>query len=170
MRKLAELEDLKVYFYDGKDKRFIRAVENVGFTLEEGTVLGIVGESGCGKTVTALSLMGLVESEPGLIGGNFLFSPSEEDSEEIEHALNRRLCTTEKFKKENLYNLFCGLEQLVRFEEKPFTMIKASEKWLRRNSRVMEYIRGKNISMVFQNPARSLNPFIPIGVGTLRYM
>jgi peptide/nickel transport system ATP-binding protein len=164
MALLSELSDLKVYFYDGRDKRFIRAVENVGFTLYEGSVLGVVGESGCGKTATALSMMGLIESEPGLIGGKFFLKPSPKDAGAIAHALNRGTCERGDYKRENLYNLFCGLDRFVNFEENPFTIVKDSEKWLRRNDRVMEHIRGKNISMVFQNPGRSLNPFIPIGV------
>ena len=50
------------------------AVEDVSFDLAEGEVLGIVGESGCGKSVTALSIMRLIPSPPGRIaGGEMLF-------------------------------------------------------------------------------------------------
>jgi oligopeptide/dipeptide ABC transporter ATP-binding protein len=52
----------------------VRAVDGVDFTLERGRTLGIVGESGCGKSVTALSIMGLVPQPPGRIaGGEVLF-------------------------------------------------------------------------------------------------
>ncbi len=163
MSLLAELNDLKVYFYDQRDKRFIRAVENVGFSINEGTVLGVVGESGCGKTVTALSMMGLLESEPGIIDGQFFFKPSEEDAELIKQSLSRGVRKQNDYKKDTLFNLFFGLDRYVSFEENPFTIIKDSEKWLRRNNRIMEHIRGKNISMIFQNPEQSLNPFIPVG-------
>jgi oligopeptide/dipeptide ABC transporter ATP-binding protein len=47
----------------------VRAVDGVDFTLERGRTLGIVGESGCGKSVTALSIMGLVPQPPGRIAG-----------------------------------------------------------------------------------------------------
>ncbi len=160
---LAELNELKVYFYDQRNKRFIRSVENVSLEVEEGTVLGVVGESGCGKTVTALSLMGLVESEPGIIGGTFFFRPDDEDTEEIESTILRRLCTKENYRKERMLNLFCGLDDYVQFEQSPYTIIKDSEKWLRRTNRVMELVRGKYISMIFQNPGQSLNPFISVG-------
>ena len=70
MSRIVDLRNLKVYFYDQKDKRFVRAVEDVGFPVEVGSILGIVGESGSGKTVTARSMMGLVTGEPGVIGGS----------------------------------------------------------------------------------------------------
>ena len=50
----------------------MRAVDGVDFTLERGRTLGIVGESGCGKSVTALSIMGLVPTPPGRIAGEVL--------------------------------------------------------------------------------------------------
>jgi len=50
----------------------VRAVDGVDFTLERGRTLGIVGESGCGKSVTALSIMGLVPTPPGRIAGEVL--------------------------------------------------------------------------------------------------
>jgi peptide/nickel transport system ATP-binding protein len=50
----------------------VRAVDGVDFTLERGRTLGIVGESGCGKSVTALSIMGLVPQPPGRIAGEVL--------------------------------------------------------------------------------------------------
>jgi peptide/nickel transport system ATP-binding protein len=50
----------------------VRAVDGVDFTLERGGTLGIVGESGCGKSVTALSIMGLVPQPPGRVAGKVL--------------------------------------------------------------------------------------------------
>jgi ABC-type glutathione transport system ATPase component len=47
-----------------------RAVDSVSWTLSKGEVLGVVGESGCGKSVTALSIMGLVPNPPGCVGGS----------------------------------------------------------------------------------------------------
>jgi len=164
MTLLAELRRLKVYFYDQKDKRFIRAVENVGFTIEEGSVVGVVGESGCGKTITALSMMGLVDSEPGVIGGEFYFQPKNEDIPAVQHALRKGMKGYGGCTKGNLCDLFYGLDKYLQYKQNPFTIIKDSEKWLRRNNRIMEPIRGKNISMIFQNPLASLNPFKPVGI------
>jgi peptide/nickel transport system ATP-binding protein len=71
-RNLLEVKNLSTYFeVDGSE---FRAVEGVSFTLEPGRTLGIVGESGCGKSVTALSIMGLIPRPPGRIaGGEILF-------------------------------------------------------------------------------------------------
>ncbi|BBB92651.1 MAG TPA: ABC transporter ATP-binding protein [Methylomusa anaerophila] len=72
MEAVLSVENLKVVFntYAGK----VQAVNDVSFTLGKGEVLGIVGESGCGKSVTASSLMGLIPSPPGEIaGGRIMF-------------------------------------------------------------------------------------------------
>ncbi|MBM3524534.1 MAG: ABC transporter ATP-binding protein, partial [Alphaproteobacteria bacterium] len=72
MTALLEVRDLKTWF-DG-DGGTYRAVDGVSFSLEAGRTLGIVGESGCGKSVTALSVMGLIPQPPGRIaGGEILF-------------------------------------------------------------------------------------------------
>jgi peptide/nickel transport system ATP-binding protein len=64
---LLELRDLRTYF--AVDDGEFRAVDGVSFTLRGGRTLGIVGESGCGKSVTALSIMGLVPQPPGRVAG-----------------------------------------------------------------------------------------------------
>src|SRR6185503_850098 len=48
----------------------VRAVDDVTWTLARGEILGVVGESGCGKSVTALSIMGLVPDPPGRVEGS----------------------------------------------------------------------------------------------------
>jgi len=69
---LLEVRGLRTSF-DG-ERGEVRAVDGVNFRLERGRTLGIVGESGCGKSVTALSIMGLVPQPPGRIaGGEVLF-------------------------------------------------------------------------------------------------
>jgi len=67
MTPLLEVVDLKTEFRT--DDGVFRAVDGVSFTLERGRSLGIVGESGCGKSVTALSIMGLIPQPPGRIAG-----------------------------------------------------------------------------------------------------
>ena len=162
MSLVAELKNLRVYFYDQKDMRFIRAVEDVGLQLEQGTVLGMVGESGSGKSVTARSMMGLVYGEPGIIGGEFYFRPGQGSVELIEQALSRGE-NGKTYRRGDLLNLYHGLDRYITFRSHPFTIIKDSEKWLRRNNRIMEQVRGRNISMISQNPRNSLNPFQPVG-------
>jgi len=66
-RDLLEVRDLHTHFA-GDDGEF-RAVDGISFSLRPGRTLGIVGESGCGKSVTALSIMGLVPQPPGRIAG-----------------------------------------------------------------------------------------------------
>ena len=162
MSLVAELKNLRVYFYDQKDMRFIRAVEDVGLQLEQGSVLGMVGESGSGKSVTAKSMMGLIPGEPGVIGGEFYFKPQHRSKTVIEQALSRGTDGT-SYRHGELLNLFHGIDRHITFRSHPFTIIKDAEKWLRRNSRIMEEVRGKNISMISQNPRSSLNPFHPVG-------
>jgi oligopeptide transport system ATP-binding protein len=64
LAKLIELKNLKTNFYTRAG--VVRAVNGVDFTIEREKTLGVVGESGCGKSVTALSIMGLIQT-PGLI-------------------------------------------------------------------------------------------------------
>ena len=72
MTALLEIRDLRTWF-DG-DGGTYRAVDGISLSLAAGRTLGIVGESGCGKSVTALSIMGLVPQPPGRIaGGEILF-------------------------------------------------------------------------------------------------
>lgn len=69
---LLSVRNLKTYFY--LEEGVARAVDGVSFELRKGDTLGIVGESGCGKTVTALSIMRLVPSPPGrIVSGEVLF-------------------------------------------------------------------------------------------------
>lgn len=69
---LVELRDLHTYFYT--EDGVVKAVDGVSFAIEPERTLGVVGESGCGKSVTALSIMGLVPMPPGKItAGEILF-------------------------------------------------------------------------------------------------
>ena len=64
-RLLLEVQNLSTIFKT--DEGIIRAVNDVSFGINKNESLGIVGESGCGKSVTNLSLMGLIPSAPGKI-------------------------------------------------------------------------------------------------------
>src|ERR671924_1840305 len=69
---LLEVKDLKTYFYTREG--VVQAVDGISFTVDKGQTLGIVGESGCGKSVTALSIMGLIPKPPAkIVGGQVLF-------------------------------------------------------------------------------------------------
>jgi len=71
MAALLEVKNLSTHF-STKDG-LIRAVDDVSFDLEQGETLGLVGESGCGKSVSALSMMGLLPSAGRIVNGEILF-------------------------------------------------------------------------------------------------
>lgn len=71
-KNLVEFSNLKTFFYT--EEGVVKAVNDVSFSIREGETVCIVGESGCGKSVTALSLMRLIQSPPGKIeGGEIIF-------------------------------------------------------------------------------------------------
>ncbi|KAB3538618.1 ABC transporter ATP-binding protein [Alkaliphilus pronyensis] len=70
--KVLEVKNLKTYFYT--DKGVVKAVDGVDFSIEYGKTLGIVGESGCGKSITSMSVLRLIPTPPGKIeDGEVLF-------------------------------------------------------------------------------------------------
>lgn len=110
-KKLLEIQDLSVDFHTPEGVG--RAVDHVSLSIEEGETLGLVGESGCGKSVTSLSILGLIPSPPGRIhSGHILF-----DGKDLR------------------------------------TM----------GQNAIRKVRGRDISMIFQEPMTSLNPVLPIG-------
>jgi peptide/nickel transport system ATP-binding protein len=106
-----EVNALKTYFFTRSGA--VKAVDGVSFALARGETLAIVGESGCGKSVTALSLMRLIPDPPGRIVG--------------------------------------GTISLDRVDV------------LALNDDEMRAMRGRDISMIFQEPMTSLNPVMTIG-------
>jgi peptide/nickel transport system ATP-binding protein len=109
--RLLDVKNLKTYFFT--DEGVVRAVDGVDLYIDKGETLGVVGESGCGKSVTALSIMKLIPQPPGrIVEGNINYDGS------------------------NLVDL------------PPNRMRK---------------IRGKEISMIFQEPMTSLNPVFTVG-------
>lgn len=75
-KNILSVEDLRTYFY--KNGHTIKAVDGVTFRIKEGEIHGIVGESGCGKSVTAFSILRLIPSPPGeIVGGRIIFEGKE---------------------------------------------------------------------------------------------
>jgi oligopeptide transport system ATP-binding protein len=93
MANLLEVKDLTTHFFtqDG----VVKAVDGISYTLAEGEVLGVVGESGCGKSVHALSIMRLVANPPGrIVGGEILFEGENllnMDDSEMRHIRGNRI-------------------------------------------------------------------------------
>jgi len=93
MANLLEVRDLVTHFFtqDG----VVKAVDGISYNIEEGEVLGVVGESGCGKSVHALSLMRLVADPPGkIVGGEIVFEGQDVlklDDAEMRHIRGNRM-------------------------------------------------------------------------------
>ena len=68
---LLEVRDLRTHFFT--DDGVVKAVDGVSFSLEKGKVLGVVGESGCGKSVSALSILRLISPPGRIVSGEILF-------------------------------------------------------------------------------------------------
>jgi len=95
-KTLLKVENLQTQFRLGKET--IRAVNGVSFSIVEGEVLGIVGESGCGKTVTSLSIMRLIEPPGEITGGEVIFHDADKQidllklsDKELENILGNRI-------------------------------------------------------------------------------
>ncbi len=72
MAKLLEVKDLRTYFFT--EEGVVRAVDGVTWDLDEGETLALVGESGCGKSVTAMSILRLIPNPPGrIVEGQVIF-------------------------------------------------------------------------------------------------
>lgn len=82
---LLEVKDLKTYFFTRRG--VVKAVDGVSFTLEKGRTLGLVGESGCGKSITALSLLRLVPQPAGRIVGGEIILDGEDLLKKSEQAM-----------------------------------------------------------------------------------
>src|SRR5262245_7132306 len=109
--RLLDVKGLKTHFFT--DEGVVRAVDGVDLYIEKGETLGVVGESGCGKSVTALSIMRLIPTPPGRI-----------------------------------------VEGHIGYNGRDLLQLSPSE---------MRKVRGKEISMIFQEPMTSLNPVFTIG-------
>jgi oligopeptide/dipeptide ABC transporter ATP-binding protein len=83
-KPLLEVKNLKTYFYT--EDGVVHAVDGVNFHVAAGEVLGIVGESGCGKSVTSLSIMGLVSLPGKVVEGEILF-----DGKDLTKATNEEM-------------------------------------------------------------------------------
>jgi oligopeptide/dipeptide ABC transporter ATP-binding protein len=140
---MLRVEDLRTYFYSKSKQAFIRSVDGVSLELGKGETLGIVGESGSGKSITALSVMGLVSAGPGVISGKIGFKSDRGQK-----------------------NLLQDLDDFVALERRDGRIMGVQKDvigWQEHAERRMSRIRGKEISMIFQNPKQSLNPFETVG-------
>jgi oligopeptide/dipeptide ABC transporter ATP-binding protein len=77
MAPLLQVSDLQTHYFSFGGSRVVKAVDGVSFTLREGETIGLVGESGCGKTTTCLSVVGLLPPAARIVGGSIEFAGEE---------------------------------------------------------------------------------------------
>ena len=132
---LLDVRDLRTYFKT--DDGIVRAVDGVSFSVRRGQTLGVVGESGCGKSVSMLSILNL-NPKPGPL----TLSGTSAPGAQMEAFLRR----TKKY-----VSVSTGQ---VRFR---------GEDILRASNRRLREIRGSEVAMIFQDPMTSLNPVHSVG-------
>ncbi len=160
---IIEFDNLHTYFYT--DTGVVKAVNGVSFNIPEGSTVGVVGESGCGKSVTSLSLMQLVQGPSGqIVDGSIRFRSNafrldekgkkipvyETETVDGEEVIKR----DEKGKPVHKKNALGG--NLYEMDEKVYDIAKMPLE-------AMRSIRGREIAMIFQEPMTSLNPVFTIG-------
>ncbi len=77
MSPLLRVSDPQTHYFSFGGARVVKAVDGVSFTLREGETIGLVGESGCGKTTTCLSVVGLFPPAARIVGGSIEFAGEE---------------------------------------------------------------------------------------------
>ncbi len=122
---LVEIKGLKTYFF--LDQGTVKAVDGVDLNIPRGRTIGVVGESGCGKSITARSILQIVDQPGRIVGGNILF---------------RRMVQRNG-------------------DSKMFEEIDLAR--LRPTGREIRSIRGREISMIFQEPMTSFSAYYTIG-------
>ncbi len=137
---ILEIEDLHTYFFT--DQGVVKAVNGVSFNVPQNATVGIVGESGCGKSVTSMSVMQLIQGPAGqIVSGHIRFKSQDYKRDKKGNPV--------PVKSED------GSESFET-EEKVYDIANMPTHEIFR-------IRGRQIAMIFQEPMTSLNPVFTIG-------
>jgi len=75
MKEILRVENLATYFY--LDRGIVKAVDDISYTLNEKEILGVVGESGCGKSINAMSILNLIEKPGKIVSGSIKYNGEE---------------------------------------------------------------------------------------------
>lgn len=169
---ILEIEDLHTFFFT--DAGTVKSVNGVTFSIPRGKIVGVVGESGCGKSVTSLSVMQLVQAPQGqIVSGSIRFSTSDivydasgkavpvyetETGADGKETIVTKQVTSKNGKTKEVPVQKVGEDGLPVFktEEKVFDIARMPIADMRK-------IRGREISMIFQEPMTSLNPVFTVG-------
>jgi len=171
-REVLEIEGLRVHFdtLDGS----IEALNSVDLKVDEGQIMGLVGESGCGKSVTSLVSIGLAtcEVDEGSVryqGEELLFrdSPSKIQIQQISEKITAFGVMAA------IFSFFATILVEPNFFSSVFLFFSAITilSWLvgfssraetRKHQRYMRWVRGNEISMIFQEPMSALNPLYKV--------
>ncbi len=135
---ILEIEDLHTFFFT--EQGTVKAVNGVSYDVPKNAVVGVVGESGCGKSVTSMSVMRLIQGPTGqIVDGSIRFKSNEYVLDGKGHPIPLE-----------------GQPGKFRMQEKVYDIAKMPISEIHR-------IRGKQIAMIFQEPMTSLNPVFTIG-------
>ena len=133
---ILEIENLHTYFFT--EQGVVKAVGGVSYDVPKHSVVGVVGESGCGKSVTSMSVMRLIQGPAGqIVDGSIRFQSYD-------------------YKKDEKGNPIKNEDGSLAMEEKIYDIAKMPINEIHR-------VRGKQIAMIFQEPMTSLNPVFTIG-------
>ncbi|MBR5140660.1 MAG: ABC transporter ATP-binding protein [Clostridia bacterium] len=175
-KNILEIENLHTYFFT--DQGVVKAVNGISFNIPKGSTVGIVGESGCGKSVTSMSVMRLLQGPQGQIyagsirfksndfkrdsegnpipifdrkpNGKVLFKNlKDSDGNDVLDKSGKPVRVPSQKLKESGMPMFEMEEKVFDIAEMPINEIHR--------------IRGSQISMIFQEPMTSLNPVFTIG-------
>lgn len=138
---ILEIEDLHSYFFT--DQGVVKAVNGVSFDIPLNSTVGVVGESGCGKSVTSMSVMRLLQGPTGqIVSGSIKFKANE------------------YVRDENGDPIATGVDEegnkVYETKEQVYDIAKMPIKEMYR-------LRGRQMAMIFQEPMTSLNPVFTIG-------
>ena len=133
---ILEIDDLHTYFFT--EQGVVQAVNGVSYSVPRNAVVGVVGESGCGKSVTAMSVMRLIQGPAGqIVSGAIRFKSHE-------------------YKRDDKGEPVKDEDGNYVMEDKVYDIAKMPISEIHR-------IRGKQVAMIFQEPMTSLNPVFTIG-------
>jgi peptide/nickel transport system ATP-binding protein len=139
---ILEIDDLHTYFFT--DQGVVKAVNGVSFDVPRNATVGVVGESGCGKSVTSMSIMQLLQGPQGQIySGNIRFA-----SHDYKKDVHGKLIPTGE--------VDAAGNPAYEMEDKVLDIANMPISEIHR-------IRGRQIAMIFQEPMTSLNPVFTIG-------